>query len=319
MPFDKKLRGVLNTQDATISSVLLENFISFYDWGFVDKGAYYNIQMPASGLYGGRRDNLRRVKDPRYTDGTVYEAFRSNWVWETGVSHPTQPIRISGVYINNSFYPTGNVTYPFNIDYANGRVVFDNAIPAASGVALEYSNKWVKFTPANGIPWLRKIQTQSHRVDNPSFSFFGSGDWVENSQSRLQMPLVGVRVVPNRSLTPYQLGGGQTVNSDIIFYIFTENEWECGNIADIIASQNDRTIDLFDSNKVAASGVYPFGAHGYLNENALPSGLYPTMVDNFWYEKCYINSTEVQSMKELNPDLYHATVRCTASVNRKNL
>ena len=319
MAFDKKLRGALNTQDPLITQTLVENFISFYDWGFVDKGGFYNITTPTSGIHGGRRDVLKRKKEDGRTDGTVFEGVRGNWAWETGVSYSAQPIRPSGVYINDTLYATGNTTYPFNIDYQNGRVVFDNAIPSTGTIEIEYSDKWVKWTTSDGIPWLREIQQNSFRVDNPTFMHFGSGDWNSYAQARVQLPAVAVEVVGNRSITPYQLGGGQDSNSDIIFYVFTEKKWECDNISDMIAMQNDRTIELFDSTAVGVSGVYPFDENGYLNENALPSGLYPNMVDDFNYGKCFITNTQVQNRKQIHPSLYHATVRCTASVRLKNL
>ena len=41
----KSLRGFANSQDATLSNILLENFITFYDWGLVDKGDFYNIDI----------------------------------------------------------------------------------------------------------------------------------------------------------------------------------------------------------------------------------------------------------------------------------
>ena len=79
----KSLRGFANSQDATLSNILLENFITFYDWGLVDKGDFYNIDIPESGLYGGNKHKLRPVQDPNYNDGQVWEGYRSNWVWET--------------------------------------------------------------------------------------------------------------------------------------------------------------------------------------------------------------------------------------------
>ena len=109
----KHLRGVFNTQDATLSNMLLENMITFYDWGFLDKGAFYNIDIPESGLYGGDKHKLRPVEDPNYNDGQVWEAYRSNWVWETGVSIDTEPTRISGVFINSAFRATGNIQQPY--------------------------------------------------------------------------------------------------------------------------------------------------------------------------------------------------------------
>jgi len=318
--FNKKLRGSLNLQDPAIGTMLQENFISFLDWGFLEMGAYDNIQADQTNIYGGRKDVLKRKKHPNKTDGTVWAGYRSNWVWETGVYPTSPPIRISGVYIDNGFYATGNTTYPFNIDYKNGEIVFDNAIPATGTIEVEYSAKDVQVVPSDGIPFLRQIQQNSFRADNPTFNFFGSGDWLNISETKLQMPLVGVKVVPNRSLKPYQIGGGQDVSNDVIFYVYTEKEWEASNICSVISDENDRAIELFDATKVGYSGVYPFNSSGFLNDNALPSGMYPQMIDNHNYnEKCYINNASTQDIKELSPGLYEGIVRLTATVPRKNL
>ena len=167
----KHLRGIFNTQDATLSNILLENFLTFYDWGFLDKGAFYNINIPSSGLYGGVKSNLRLVDDPNYTKGQVWEGYRQNWVWETGVSATTeQPIRISGVFVDNTFRATGNIEQPFFVDHPNGRVVFDTAVSSTSTVKLEYSHKWVQTLPAEGVPWFQEIQQGSFRLDNGTFS-----------------------------------------------------------------------------------------------------------------------------------------------------
>lgn len=102
-----KLSSVTNVQDSTISNILLDNFINFYDWGFVDRGSFYNINIPQSGIYGGDRHKLRRSDDPRYTDGQVWEAYRQNWVWESGIDGTDQqPINISGVYVDGTFMKT---------------------------------------------------------------------------------------------------------------------------------------------------------------------------------------------------------------------
>ncbi len=139
----KSLKRVENTQDATLSNLLLENFIMFFDWGFTDLGGFYSVEIPEVGLYGGNKHELRPVQDPNYNDGQVWEGFRSNWVWETGVQNPEQPIQISGVFIGGTFRATGNIQQPFHINYPDGRVVLDTAISTTSEVKLEYSHKWV--------------------------------------------------------------------------------------------------------------------------------------------------------------------------------
>ena len=81
-----KLANLNNAQDATLSNVLLDNFVSFYDWGLLDRGQFYNINIPESGIYGGDRHKLRSAQDPNYSNGQVWEGYRQNWVWESGIS-----------------------------------------------------------------------------------------------------------------------------------------------------------------------------------------------------------------------------------------
>ena len=139
------LNNLDNCQDSTISNILEENFILFYDWGFVDRGGFFNIKIPQSGIYGGDRHVLRSVDTPNYTDGKVWEGYRENWVWESGVDGVAeQPISISGVFVEDQFYATGNVTKPFYVDYRNGRVVFDSAIATTSNAPSE-AKKAFKF------------------------------------------------------------------------------------------------------------------------------------------------------------------------------
>ena len=309
-----QLSNLSNAQDVTISNILLDNFISFYDWGLLDRGSFYNIKIPQSGIYGGSRHILRSVDDPNYTDGQVWEGYRKNWVWETGISATTtQPTAISGVFVDGTFYAIGNVTKPFYVDYPNGKVVFDTAQTTTSTVQLEYSHKWVEVVPAEGVPWFRQLQSRSFRTED-NFQVTGSGGWAQLGQTRIQLPAVAIEVVPARSLEGFQLGGGQWVNNEIVFYVMSENHWECANLMDTILYQNDRTIHLFDPTAVAISGVLPFNYRNELNENAIPSGMYPNMIDNFFYRRCWINSSKGAEITQLSPELYMGTTSCSTQV-----
>jgi|TARA_R110000824_G_scaffold298099_2_gene486352 hypothetical protein len=309
-----KLANLRNAQDSTLSNTLLDNFVAMYDWGLLDRGQFYNINIPESGIYGGDRHKLRTAQDPNYTDGQVWEGYRQNWVWESGISATDeQPITISGVFVDDTFYATGNVTKPFYIDHPNGRVVFDTALTTTSAVQLEYSHKWVQVIPAQGVPWFRQIQQGSFRNEE-GFQVSNSGNWVQLGQTRVQLPAIAVEVVPAKSLQPYQLGGGQWINTDILFYVISENHWECTNLMDAIIYQNDRSIHLFDPTAVAISGVLPFNYRNELNENAIPSGLYPNMVDDFFYRRCWINESRGNEISQLSPELYIGTTRCSTQV-----
>lgn len=309
-----KLANLNNAQDATLSNVLLDNFVSLYDWGLLDRGQFYNINIPQSGIYGGDRHKLRSTQDPNYSNGQVWEGYRQNWVWESGISATDeQPITISGVFVDDTFYATGNVTKPFYIDYPNGRVIFDTALTTTSTVQLEYSHKWVQVIPAQGVPWFRQIQQGSFRNEE-GFQVSDSGNWVQLGQTRVQLPAIAVEVIPAKSLQPYQLGGGQWTNTDILFYVISENHWECTNLMDTILYQNDRTVHLFNPTAVAISGVLPFNYRNELNENAIPSGLYPNMIDDFFYRRCWINQSRGNEITQLSPELYIGTTRCSTQV-----
>jgi hypothetical protein len=309
-----QLANLSNAQDVTLSNILLDNLIAFYDWGFLDRGSFYNIKIPQSGIYGGDRHKLRLVDDPNYNDGQVWEGYRKNWVWESGINATTtQPTSISGVFVDGTFYATGNLSKPFYVDYPNGRVVFDSAQTTTSTIQLEYSHKWVEVIPAEGVPWFRQLQQRSFRSDE-GFQVEGSGGWAQLGQTRVQLPAIAVEVVPARSMEGYQLGGGQWVNNEAIFYIMTENHWECANLMDSILYQNERTIHLFDTTKVALSGAFPYNYRNELNENALPSGMYPNLIDNFHYRKCWISNSKGTEITQLSPELYIGTTSCSTQV-----
>jgi hypothetical protein len=86
------LNKIANVGDSTITSLIKDNTIEFFNWAIINNGGFFNINIPTSGHYGGDKHNLRLVDDPRYTSGQVWEGFRSNWVWASGLECETQPL-----------------------------------------------------------------------------------------------------------------------------------------------------------------------------------------------------------------------------------
>jgi len=316
MSYNPGLVGIGNTQDAQLRNVLLDNMSAFYNWGFLDKGGFYNINIPSSGMYGGDKHKLRPVSDPNYSANQVWQSHRENWVWETGISKTTQPIPISGIYVNNAFRP-----YAFNsglnkyvgsgykIDYPNGRVIFDTPVPASSTVSLNYSYKWIKVDQAEGIPFFRQIQFSSFELDNNFVA--SSGDWVQIGQTRLQLPVVLIEAVPKRTMKPYQLGGGQWAYSDFVFYVLGDRDAIVSDILDAISYQNDRVIQLFDSNTISKSGAYPIDIVGNLVDKKYT---YPYLLNNYPYQTCRIYNTTINDITEISYSFYIGTARCSTEV-----
>jgi hypothetical protein len=319
MSYNFGLVGVNNTQDATLSTIILDNFVSFYDWGFLDKGGFNTATIPSSGMYGGDRSTFRLANDPNYVSGRVWQAFRENWVWETGISKATQPVQFSGVYLNNSFIPytynssagfyTGSAPTGYRVDFNDGRIVFDQPIPSASTVKANYSYKWIKVDKAEGVGFFRQIQNSNFTIDSNFLS--GSGEWVQLGQTRVQLPAVFVEVVPNTQFTPFQLGGGQWAKTDVVFYSIANREADCSNLLNIISYQNDRTIKLFDTNKISKSGTYPVGIMGDLINRSYN---YPHLVNNYFYGNLRIYDSRINNITQLATDFYIGTARCSTQI-----
>ena len=331
------LRGITQIGKETISSKLLYGVIDFFQWGLLQVGGFQNITLSTQGSFGGDRDRLRPVKDPNYTDGQVWEGFRGDWVWETGI--PTdyityQPIRVSGVYING-----GNLkpVAPFKddavvsrsvgyVDYPRGRVVLDSAIDTDSTVKTEFSHRFASFIPAD-TPWFREIQFNSYNVEEDDYLTFASGGWAQLSGTRRSLPCVAVELVPRRKLRGLQLGGGQWIDQDILFHIIAENASDRDQLIDVITYQNDRTMYLIDRNLEKGSSKFPAS----LDFNGSPtvnSVMYPDMIaatgsqlnaakPNGGFRanvNVFMNNTTVQEMGQINPYLHGAVVRSTFTV-----
>lgn len=319
MPEDYlRLKGTTSISEDLLSTQLEANIVSFFNWGMLNIGGFTNYQRPNSGPSSENRNRLRLVKDPNYASGRVWEGFRRDWVWESGVyTQPStyQPIQVSGVWVDTVFYPiiipaTGVKSHV--VDYPNGRIIFNTALPTGSVVEASFSTRFAHFTTANA-PWFRYLQQNSYQSDSPDFLATSSGLWNQLSQTRTQCPTVAVEIVPNRTFSPYALGGGQYVKQDVIYHIITETKNDCNKLMDIISYQNDKTIKMYDTNAMATAGAYPLNYSGSI---ATGAKTYPFWVEEsgnggYYNKTCSFEKTRINEVGILSPVLYLAQVRTT--------
>lgn len=312
-----RLKGITHIGKDNITQNLKYGIIDFFTWGMLCIGGYQNIgRNPAtSGAFGGDRAQLRSVTDPYYTDGTVWEGFRSDWVWETGI--PTDnvsasPIRVSGVYVDGSFQSVSHVDYP------RGRVVLNSAISTSSNVTCNFSHRYASFVPSD-TPWFRELLFDSYRIER-DFINTGSGSYSQLSETRRSMPFVAVEVVPRREFEGYQLGGGQWLKQDVLFHIVAENEFDRDQLIDIISLQNDKSIFLSDRNLMYSSSSFPinldYRGNPVANSMTYPQIISPTGTNlsgrdhgGFRYKKARFMDSTVQSMGQIHPKLFGSIVR----------
>lgn len=305
-----ELKGFDNYGQNLLDDQIRTNLISFFDWGLLQKNNFANVNIPTSGQYGGSKHKLELVKDPRYNYGQVYQGFRGNWVWQTGLN--SQSILVSGVNVDGTFYPL-STTGPKShyIDYPNGRIVFNSPISTTSVVTAEYSYKYVNVIDGNDSIWVKQIQSDSFRLDTGGFNNPTSGNWSANPENRLQLPLIAVEVTSAKSFSPYQIGlGGQTISSKIIFHVFAENDKTANHISNIIGFQNDKELYTFDVNQISKNNLSPLNYQGSPKSGAMT---YPQMIGNYTDKIIYLNNMNPPEGQWLN-GVYYIPISCRADM-----
>jgi hypothetical protein len=320
LPDYAKFKAISDINRPFITNNLVNGVIDFCNWSLLNIGGFVNVtRSPAvSGVYGGDRFRLRRVTDGRFTVGTVYEGFRSNWVWESGLDYTTQPIHSSGVWINDTFYTSNHATYGHYVDYPRGRVVFNNSLPANTVVQTEFACRTAFFVDSE-TDYVQRLMWDTWDVSRSDW-LGSSGNWSDLSDLRLQLPIVGVKIVDNMSFAPYALGGGQWCNTDVLYYIFTEDKYTKRQLCDILAAQNDKTIWIPNYALMKSDPDYPLSLN-YYGTPVVSAVQYPDLVGESGYRwrKVQFMNTKVQDNMSVHNNLHKAIVRTTVQIIMYNI
>jgi hypothetical protein len=306
------LKGFSSLGDAMITTHTRENLISLFDYGLLEKSAYTNIDIPTTGVYGGLEHKLRPVDDPRFSRGQVWEGFRSNWVWESGVgaytsTNPAYP-GVSGVYVTGVFYPTSTTgIYAHHINHTLGRVVFNNPIATSLDISCRYSYKYVNVCQADGLNWFRRIQEQSERADNPNY-ISNSGESFILPENRIQLPMIGVEVINSRRMSPFAIGGGQYVKTDFLMHCVAEDSYTRDMLADVVSMQNDKVFTSYDLDLISSSNAFPLDYRGVPISGAKT---YPDLVSNYPGKQIRIIDSKFDSMYSMTPKVHVGSVKIT--------
>lgn len=265
------------------------------------------------GAYGGQQFRLRPVTDPSYDDGAVWEAHRKDWVWESGVEYSVQPIRVSGVYVDDIFVPVGT---GLSVDYPNGRVTFTEAVSQSSTVECEFSYRHFQVYTADHPVW-KQVQTESYRLDDTQFLQVGSGAWDVLAQNRVQLPAVFVEAVPNATLDGLQLGGGVKVRQDVLFHILAEERFHYKWLHDALILQKDKRLQGFDKNLLLSQDAFPLDEYGSPRGSGL---MYPDLVKatgdgGYFWEQIRISDMRGVEQPRLG-HLWYSTVRGQFEMDR---
>jgi len=321
------LKGFTSVHQHTTSNDIQDNLVEFFDWSLLEKNNYFNSTLGEQSPDSQDYSKLRLSKNENFTAGQVWEGFRENWVWQSGISGVDgyhNPIigsnhekpGISGVWVDDTFHASDTTgSYAHHVDYFNGRIVFDSPIPTGSKVQAEHSYKYINVVYANNLPWVKEIQTKSLSL---AAGFFTNekGDVNVPQEAKVQLPMIAVEVVPNRTFQGYQLGGGQWIRQDVIFHCIAEDEYTRNKLIDIVSLQNDKTLCLFDSNKINANSKFPIDHRGVPAPSALR---YPDLVEQFFGGKMRLTKASVQQMEMVDSNVFGGVVRMTAELIKSNI
>ena len=317
LPQYSVFNGIGRLTENTLINELEENTKAFLDWGFLNIGGYVNVNIPASGLYGGTFHELKTTDTPGYKVGQVWQSPKKDWVWESGfyyfdgVNDNNTPNSISGVFVNGTHVPgpTGVATTGYYINYPLGQVVFDKAISKSSKVQLNYSYRWCQTYKSSTNPYWKELQNLTYQP-SPQINQTNKGEYNLSANHRVQMPCIIIEPIARSYAQPWQLGSHAfNIGQAILLHVFTENGADKNRITDIIRLQKEMNIELYDIQKVVNSGVNPIDYRGAKNPNGL---MYYDLVDKYFWNKTYIKDLAILDMESLNKNLHWCTIRITS-------
>jgi hypothetical protein len=238
------LDGINFYGDPSTSEILIKNLISFIDYGLLEMGAYQNIPKDKTNYANVDISAVRPVSATGFTNYRVWRGLSHHWVHESNVtlkfSSGTTPLIASGIYFNNTFYPTGSTITGtgYYIDFSRGQVVFANPVPSNSSVQVPRSERAVHVYPTDSNEF-RKI-TDGWLVANATGVY-------DSNLSRAYLPAVFVDIRSFETVRGTELGSrGKSTQAEISFEIFSQNGYELNKLIDVLYMLETKTVELFD-------------------------------------------------------------------------
>lgn len=313
MPEYTHLRAFPEVMEALPTEVLQENIIAFLNWGLLEAGGSIDVPVRTPGSDDPNADErLFPVHQQGVTDGRIWQAVHTDWVWETNLESVPQPIRPTGVYINGTLVPFGSLSTPFYVNFPSGQVVFDSPIPLTSVVQAAYSWRWVSLY-GQQVPWFRQVVFDSLLIATQDLDEDGNVIIKLLDKYRVQPPFVIVEPVMTRKMTGYELGNGvHWVEQDFLFHIVAETAFDRNGIADVIMHQQDKTFYIYDVKAKREADTFSLNWRGEMSDSVK---MYPQLVDtvaNGGYRKtsAYFSKMVGQDIT-LRMPLYRGVVRAT--------
>lgn len=306
-----KFKGIDSIGQDLLLNILESNFKMYFDWAFLNIGAWFDVSLNQNTLYGiNKHSQLIPVEDPSFTNGRVWQGIRKDWVWETGIDfQSTSPIAINSINVNSSnVSKAGN----FIVNYPLGRIIFNSPKSLSSNIELSYSYRFVQVHRSSESPWFNILQFSSFNTSNNDIQLTDEGEWAIGGQHRIQLPCIVIEPISRSRSRPYEIGNNLLwLEQDIAFYVLAENKNDRNKLLDILRLQQDVTLQLFDTNLIAQNDNYPLTYDGDIKNNPL---MYPDIIQAYPWRKCFIKNISLFEIDSPNPNLHQGMARATLEV-----
>lgn len=293
-----------------LTDQLLYNLKWYLDWGLLNNGAFGIYEYDSESFYDDDEAQLHLVPDERYEEGRIWEGVGREWVWESGITVPSgeiQPFRVSGVYIDDTFYPKGTTgLFSHHVDYQNGRIMFDLPQTASSDIRAEYTRRsvYVGFADSLEFRFIMKNALEEFQQD-----LSPSGTPTREHQAWLPSIFIEVNSGTQRGL---QLGGGQIKTRIVTLHVFADNPGDRNLLKDWMDYQSRASFMMADLNQI----TWPFDQYGDIVDNITN---WPDMTTQFPWKKIRIQEAASENINSINSQLFRARIRLEVEVDMGGL
>jgi hypothetical protein len=293
-----------------LTDQLLYNLKFFLDWNLLNHGAYGIYEYNSISYYDDSESQLHLVSDERYEYGRIWEGIGRSWAWETGAtlgSGAIDPFRVSGVYVEGNFYPTGSVGINrHHVDYLNGRIIFDEPKSATDDIRAEYTRRSVHvgFADNKEFRVLMLDAVEEFLTDS-------SPSGTTSREHQIWLPSVFIEVSSGKQ-RGLQLGGGQIKTRYVTFHIFADNPQDRNLLMDWIDYQSRSTFWMADLNNI----TFPFDEYGDIVAGV--TNWVDMTVAHPWKRLRVIDSN-ASTINSLNSQLFRARVTWEVEIDFGNL
>ena len=292
-----KFKLTNNIANSTVTPRLEQSLSYYLNWAFLEMGAFSNVLNPSVNIYSGNRHVLTSIDTNRLS----YEAFRKDWVYETGLTFGTVPltpvIKVNGVIVSTGF----------TIDYRLGRINFSVPKAASDSITAQFSYKNIQNVISGDAPWWQEIQFDSFKNDENTFTEKNSGDWLINGKYRVQLPVIIIETSPIYESEGYELGNGALkIRIPVLLHIVSDVKTLRDKISDTLLNQKDKIFSILNIDSIAQNNDWPLNLNGSKNSGGL---MYPALIDTYEFNKAWIYESNVSELEMPNPQLFAGTVR----------